>query len=65
MKNPINYRSLIKQVYRYTRPRSYRHSEKIWPYISIHRDADGWVLNGTAHHVLDGDRAEKLRAYAS
>ena len=28
--------------------------------ISAHRDADGWVLHGTAHHVLDGDRAEKL-----
>ena len=41
MKNPINYRSLIKQVYRYTRARSYRHSEKIWPYIGITRDADG------------------------
>lgn len=28
--------------------------------IAAHRDADGWVLEGTAHHVLDGDRAEKL-----
>jgi alkylation response protein AidB-like acyl-CoA dehydrogenase len=28
--------------------------------VTAHRDADGWVLNGTAHHVLDGDRAEKL-----
>ncbi|MCT7660598.1 acyl-CoA dehydrogenase family protein [Mycobacterium deserti] len=28
--------------------------------VAAHRDADGWVLNGTAHHVLDGDRAEKL-----
>ena len=43
MKNPINYRSLIKQVYRYTRSRSYRHSEKIWPYIGITRDDDGCV----------------------
>ncbi|MGV0800473.1 acyl-CoA dehydrogenase, partial [Mycolicibacterium elephantis] len=25
--------------------------------VAAHRDADGWVLNGTAHHVLDGDRA--------
>jgi alkylation response protein AidB-like acyl-CoA dehydrogenase len=28
--------------------------------VTAHRDADGWVLNGTAHHVLDGDRADKL-----
>ena len=28
--------------------------------VTAHRDADGWVLDGTAHHVLDGDRAEKL-----
>ncbi len=25
--------------------------------VTAHRYADGWVLNGTAHHVLDGDRA--------
>src|SRR6202158_1423789 len=28
--------------------------------VSARRDADGWVLDGTAHHVLDGDRAERL-----
>src|SRR6478735_7823652 len=28
--------------------------------VSAHRAADGWVLNGTAPHVLDGDRAEQL-----
>jgi alkylation response protein AidB-like acyl-CoA dehydrogenase len=28
--------------------------------VTGHRDADGWVLNGTAHHVLDGDRAARL-----
>ncbi|MGE2723716.1 acyl-CoA dehydrogenase family protein [Mycolicibacterium pulveris] len=28
--------------------------------VSAHRDADGWVLNGTARHVLDGDRAERF-----
>jgi alkylation response protein AidB-like acyl-CoA dehydrogenase len=28
--------------------------------VTAHRDAEGWVLNGTAHHVLDGDRVEKL-----
>ncbi len=29
--------------------------------VTAHRDADGWVLYGTAHHVLDGDRAEQAR----
>jgi alkylation response protein AidB-like acyl-CoA dehydrogenase len=28
--------------------------------VTAHRDADGWVLTGTAHHVVDGDRAERL-----
>jgi alkylation response protein AidB-like acyl-CoA dehydrogenase len=28
--------------------------------VTAHRDADGWVLTGTAHHVLDGDRAEQF-----
>jgi alkylation response protein AidB-like acyl-CoA dehydrogenase len=28
--------------------------------VSAYRDADGWVLTGTAHHVLDGDRADRL-----
>ncbi|MBJ7339670.1 acyl-CoA dehydrogenase family protein [Mycolicibacterium sp.] len=28
--------------------------------ITAHRDAEGWILNGTARHVLDGDRAERL-----
>ncbi len=28
--------------------------------ITAHRDADGWVLDGTARHVLDADRAERL-----
>jgi alkylation response protein AidB-like acyl-CoA dehydrogenase len=28
--------------------------------VSARRDADGWVLDGTAHHVLDGDRAQRL-----
>src|SRR5690348_8323260 len=26
--------------------------------VTARRDADGWVLDGTAHHVLDGDRAQ-------
>src|SRR5699024_8709685 len=28
--------------------------------VAAHRDAEGWVLNGTALHVLDGDRADRL-----
>ena len=28
--------------------------------VSARRDAEGWVLDGTARHVLDGDRAERL-----
>src|ERR1700757_1840004 len=28
--------------------------------VAAHRDADGWVLDGTARHVLDGDRVERL-----
>src|SRR6201995_6182863 len=28
--------------------------------VTAHRDADGWGLNGTARHVLDGDRAERV-----
>ena len=28
--------------------------------VAAHRDGDAWVLDGTAPHVLDGDRAEWL-----
>ncbi|MBV9090987.1 MAG: acyl-CoA dehydrogenase family protein [Mycobacteriaceae bacterium] len=28
--------------------------------VTARRDADGWMLDGTARHVLDGDRAERL-----
>ena len=28
--------------------------------VTVHRDGDEWVLDGTARHVLDGDRAEWL-----
>ena len=28
--------------------------------VTAHRDGDGWTLDGTAKHVLDGDRAEWL-----
>ena len=66
MKNPINYRSLIKQVYRYTRSRSYRHSEKLWPYIGITRDVDGCVCEtrylGKVIPVLTLSDVAKVRA---
>ena len=32
----------------------------IYDGITAHRDAEGWVLDGTAKHVLDADRAERL-----
>src|SRR6516165_4841012 len=28
--------------------------------VTAHRDADGWVLSGTARYVLDADRAQQL-----
>src|SRR6202045_4092283 len=28
--------------------------------VSAYRDADGWVLDGTARHVLGGDRVDRL-----
>jgi alkylation response protein AidB-like acyl-CoA dehydrogenase len=28
--------------------------------VAAHRDPQGWVLEGTARHVLDGDRADRL-----
>ncbi|MEX5634886.1 acyl-CoA dehydrogenase family protein [Parafrankia sp. FMc2] len=28
--------------------------------VTAHRDRDGWVLHGSARHVLDGDRADWL-----
>lgn len=33
--------------------------------ITARRDSQGWVLDGTAHHVLDGDRAERLAVLTS
>src|SRR6476661_977680 len=32
----------------------------IYDGITAYRDADGWVLDGTARHVLDADRADRL-----
>src|SRR5581483_8010818 len=28
--------------------------------VTAHREGDGWVLDGTGRHVLDGDRADRL-----
>jgi alkylation response protein AidB-like acyl-CoA dehydrogenase len=39
---------------------SHRAGTAVYGGVTAHRDADGWVLHGTAHHVLDGDRAERL-----
>lgn len=33
--------SLFKQIYRYTRPRAYRHNENLWPWVKIRRAASG------------------------
>jgi alkylation response protein AidB-like acyl-CoA dehydrogenase len=33
--------------------------------VTAHRDLDGWVLHGTARHVLDGDRVENLAVVTS
>ncbi|WP_102142133.1 acyl-CoA dehydrogenase family protein [Mycobacterium hubeiense] len=32
----------------------------IYSGVTVHRDATGWVLDGTARYVLDADRAERL-----
>ena len=28
--------------------------------VGVRREGDEWILDGTAHHVLDGDRADRL-----
>jgi len=33
--------------------------------VTAHRDVDGWVLDGTARYVLDGDRADRLAVVTS
>jgi alkylation response protein AidB-like acyl-CoA dehydrogenase len=38
----------------------HRSGATVYSGVAAHRDADGWVLDGTARHVLDGDRAEQL-----
>lgn len=35
--------TFFKQIYRYTRPRAYRHNENIWPHVKIDRAASGEI----------------------
>ena len=35
--------SLWKQIYRYTHPRDYRHSENLWPHVKIARAPEGHI----------------------
>lgn len=35
--------SLFKQIYRYTRPRAYRHNENLWPFTRITRAPSGEI----------------------
>lgn len=35
--------SLWKQIYRYTHPRVYRHSENLWPHVKIKRAPEGHI----------------------
>lgn len=37
--------SLFKQIYRYTRPRSFRHNENLWPWTKIQRAATGDICS--------------------
>ncbi|CAJ0992648.1 hypothetical protein NVIRPANT_00734 [Pantoea sp. Nvir] len=36
-------RSIWKQIYRYTHPRSYRHNENLWPHVRIGRAPEGHI----------------------
>ncbi|WP_043518791.1 hypothetical protein [Achromobacter arsenitoxydans] len=31
----------LRYLYRYTRPRAYRHNETLWPFVKVRRDAQG------------------------
>lgn len=39
--------SLWKQIYRYTHPRDYRHSENLWPHVKIMRAPEGHIRSLT------------------
>lgn len=41
--------SIFKQLYRYTHPRSYRHNENLWPYVSIQRASTGDISELKIH----------------
>lgn len=50
-------KSLLKQIYRYTHPRAYRHNENLWPYIKIKRAHQGHIcelsINGKPIAISD------------
>lgn len=37
--------SIFKTIYRYTRPRTYRHNENLWPYMKIRRAITGEITS--------------------
>ncbi|XBS69932.1 sugar glycosyltransferase [Acerihabitans sp. KWT182] len=37
--------TFFKQIYRYTRPRDYRHNENLWPYVKITRAPTGEITS--------------------
>ena len=37
--------TFFKQIYRYTRPRDYRHNENLWPYVAITRAPTGEIVS--------------------
>lgn len=50
-------KSLLKQIYRYTHPRAYRHNENLWPYLKIKRAHQGHIselnINGEPIAISD------------
>ncbi|MCS3434146.1 sugar glycosyltransferase [Klebsiella sp. BIGb0407] len=50
-------KSLLKQIYRYTHPRAYRHNENLWPYVKIKRAHQGHIselsINGKPIPISD------------
>jgi len=50
-------KSLLKQIYRYTHPRAYRHNENLWPYLKIKRAKQGHIselnINGKPIAISD------------
>lgn len=50
-------KSLLKQIYRYTHSRPYRHNENLWPYIKIKRASQGHIselnINGKRIAISD------------